>query len=196
MKPKCCILLGSPHPDGNTASLVKPFVHRLDAHGCETVWLHLYDRDIRPCIACCPCQTDWECPSCCQHDGMQEIFDSVLSCDLLVLATPIYSWYGTPPIKAVLDRMVYALCKYYGGEHGPSLLKGKKMALISTCGYRPENGSDLWESGMQRYCRHTQMKYCGAIAERHLGYDIPFMDKGKAERAEAFADRLLPLISE
>ena len=196
MNPKLCILVGSPRPSGNTASLLEPFVRRMESRGCETKLFRLYDRDIRPCIACRTCQTDWEKSNCCQRDGMQEIFDAVLSCDLLILATPIYSWYCTPPMKAALDRMVYALCKYYGGKKGPSLLQGKKMALISTCGYRPENGTDLWETGMKRYCRHAQMQYCGLLAERHLGYDVPFMDEGKAERAEAFADRLYQLLSE
>jgi len=35
-------------------------------------------------------------------------------CDLLVLASPIYSWYCSPPMKAVLDRLVYGMNKYYG----------------------------------------------------------------------------------
>ena len=71
---------------------------------------------------------------------MQEIFDSVLACDLLVLATPIYSWYCTPPMKAVLDRLVYGMNKYYGREKGPSLWEGKPVALIATCGYPEEGG--------------------------------------------------------
>ena len=65
---------------------------------------------------------------------MQEIFGLVLSCDLLILATPIYSWYCTPPMKAVLDRLVYGMNKYYGGERGPSLWAGRAVALLMTCG--------------------------------------------------------------
>lgn len=71
--------------------------------------------------------------------------DAVMRCDLIVLAMPIYSWYCTPPMKAVLDRLVYGMNKYYEKEKGPSLWAGKKVALISTCGYRPEKGADLWE---------------------------------------------------
>ncbi|BAK97285.1 hypothetical protein OBV_00870 [Oscillibacter valericigenes Sjm18-20] len=44
--------------------------------------------------------------------------------------------------------------------------------------------------GMQRYCRHSQLKYLGVLAERHLGYDTVFMDEAKATRAAAFADKL------
>ena len=36
---------------------------------------------------------------------------AVLACDLLVLATPIYSWFCTPPMKTALDRLVYGMNK-------------------------------------------------------------------------------------
>ena len=117
---------------------------------------------------------------CPQEDDMQEIFDSVLACDLLVLATPIYSWYCTPPMKAVLDRLVYGMNKYYGREKGPSLWEGKPVALIATCGYPVEKGADLWEAGMQRYCKHSRLRLLGMLAQRHRGYDTVFMDPEKA----------------
>ena len=121
---------------------------------------------------------------------MAEIFQAVLACDLLVLATPIYSWYCTPPLKAVLDRLVYGMNKYYGAQKGPALWAGKAIALIATCGYPPEKGADLWAEGMRRYCRHSQLRYLGMLAERHLGYDTVFMDTAKAGRAAAFAAAL------
>lgn len=121
---------------------------------------------------------------------MQEIFGLVLSCDLLILATPIYSWYCTPPMKAVPDRLVYGMNKYYGGERGPALWAGKPVALVSTCGYRPEKGADLWEEGMRRYCKHSSLVYDGMHAERDLGYKTTFLDPEKVGRARAFAHTL------
>lgn len=147
---KACILLASPRKQGNTAALTAPFAAELEKLGwsCRTVWL--YDLEVRPCRACRVCQQDWTVFGYPQEDDMQEIFDSVLACDLLVLATPIYSWYCTPPMKAVLDRLVYGMNKYYGREKGPSLWEDKPVALIATCGYPVEKGADLWEAGMQR----------------------------------------------
>ena len=87
--------------------------------------------------------------------------------------------------------MVYALNKYYGDEKGPSIWKGRKVAIITTCGYRPEKGADLWEEGMKRYCRHSGLEYAGMLSERHLGYDTVFMDEEKAQHARNFADRLM-----
>ena len=82
------------------------------------------------------------------------------------------------------------LCKYYGEEKGPSLLRGRRAAILTTCGYRPEKGADLFEEGVRRYCKHTGMTYAGMLAERHLGYNVPFMDGEKEQRARAFARTL------
>ncbi|MGI5963897.1 MAG: flavodoxin family protein [Lawsonibacter sp.] len=182
-----CILLGSPRKNGNTAALVTPFREELVRRGCqcETIWL--YEKQIAPCTACRTCQNDWSGFGCRIQDDAYPLFDRVLACDLLVLATPIYSWYCTPPMKALLDRLVYGMNKYYGAEKGPSLWKGKKLALISTCGYPPEKGADLWENGIIRYCKHSQLQYQGLLVERHLGYDVPFMDPDKQAHARAFA---------
>ena len=153
--------------------------------------VRLYDREIRPCMACRACQQDWTTFDCPQRDDVQEIAKQVLEADLIVLATPIYSFYCTPPMKALLDRLVYGLNKYYGGAKGPALWEGKGMALLMTCGYRPEKGCDLFEEGMRRYCKHSGLRYLGSHAERHLGYDVPFMDEEKEARVRAYARFLL-----
>ena len=191
---KICVLMGSPRKNGNTAAILEPFCEELRLCGAEVETVWLYDKEIRPCVACRECQKDWTVFGCTQEDGGQELFEKVLACDLLVLATPIYVWYCTPPMKALLDRMVYVMNKYYGEKRGPSLWKGKGVALLETCGYPPEKGSDLFEEGMRRYCRHSGLRYLGSHVEHHLGYHTVFMDEEKAERSRAFARTLLDMI--
>lgn len=188
---KVCILMGSPRKQGNTIAITRPFMDELERHGCSSELIWLYDKELNPCRACRACQKDWTIFGCAVHDDMQEIFDSVLACDLLVLATPIYSWYCTPPVKAVLDRLVYGMNKYYGEKKGPALWAGKKVALVTTCGYPVEKGADLWEQGIRRYCRHSQLSYVGMLAEHDLGYAHVFMDADKEQRARQFARQLL-----
>ena len=65
------------------------------------------------------------------------------------------------------------------------------MALLTTCGYRPEKGADLFEEGLRRYCKHSALRYLGSYAERHLGYSTAFMDEEKEARARKFARQLL-----
>ena len=98
---------------------------------------------------------------------------------------------GIVPMKALLDRLVYGMNKYYGERRGPSLWKGKALALLETCGYPPDKGCDLLEEGIRRYCRHSGLRYLGSHAERHESYAIPFVNAEKEQRTRAFALRLL-----
>ena len=213
---KILILAASPRKKGNTNALVSAFCEVLDKNTYDVV--NLYDLQIEPCLACRHCQRDWEQPNCVRQDDLsKDLFSKILQADLIVLATPVYAWFCTAPAKALLDRCVYALNKYYGvpeddaaneanaSEHGdagnedakaerrrgPSIWAGKRMALITTCGYPPEKGADLLEEGIRRYCKHSGLKYAGMLCERHMGYDVPFMDEDKAARAKAFARELL-----
>lgn len=187
---KYTVLMGSPHPQGNTAALLNPFLDECKKLNidCQVTWL--YNQDIKPCLGCQGCQKNWEEFACVQKDGMEEIAQAVRASDLLILATPIYSWYCTAPMKSVLDRLIYGMCKYYGGEKGPALLENKPAASIVTCGYRTEKGCDLWEEGLKRWCKHTNMRYIGMLARRDLGPKQPFMDPEKEESARDFAQAL------
>ncbi|MDD3347607.1 flavodoxin family protein [Oscillibacter sp.] len=188
---KACVLMGSPRKTGNTAALLRPFCEELTFGGAEVEVFWLYEMNIHPCVACRSCQRDWTAFGCRQEDDGQALFDRVRESDLIVLATPIYGWYCTAPMKALLDRLVYGMNKYYGQERGPSLWAGKAMALLETCGYPTEKGCDLFEEGMRRYCRHSALRYLGSHAERHLSYDVPFLDAEKETRTRSFAQKLL-----
>lgn len=185
------VFMGSPRRQGNTAALLEPFCQELALGGAETETIWLHDLDLRPCVACRCCQRDPAIFGCSRQDDGQQLFDLAMDSDLLVLATPIYSWYCTPPMKVLLDRLVYGMNKFYGPEPPKALWEGKALALLMTCGYRPERGCDLFEEGMRRYCKHSRLCYLGSHVERHLGYDVPFMDGEKEARTRAFARALL-----
>ena len=191
---KFSILMGSPRKNGNTQAILAPFMGELKTMGHETDLFWLTDMDIKGCTACRTCQKDWSVFGCVFKDDVQKIFDSVLAADCMVLASPIYSWYCTPPMKAVLDRLVYGMNKYYGeGDVGPSIWAGKHVSIITTCGYKPEKGADLFEEGIKRYCKHSALVYDGMHVERDLGYKSVFMDEEKAKRAKEFARFLVNL---
>ncbi|HEY8888797.1 MAG TPA: flavodoxin family protein [Clostridium sp.] len=192
---KLCILMGSPRVNGNTVSLVEPFVDELKRQNVEVKLINLFDKSIKPCIACRICQDTANVFGCPQKDDMQYIFDSVLEADCFVLATPIYSWYCTPPMKAVLDRLVYGMNKFYGETlKKESLWENKKCAIISTCGYKIENGADLFEQGIKRYCKHSNLIYGGMISVRDKGYKVKFMNDERIDQAKTFANKIIDLL--
>jgi len=192
---RACVIFASPRgEDSNTRAILHTFLDAWRDAGHEAEIFSLYDLSIAPCRACRACQTDHSAPNCAIRDDMAPIFESVLKSDLLVFASPIYSWYCTAPLKAAMDRMVYALCKFYGAERGPSLLEGKALCAITTCGYRPEQGADLFDEGLRRWCKHAKTRYLGLHAARHLGYDVPFLTEEIAQNAAEFAENILKSI--
>ena len=184
---KLTILMGSPRKTGNTAALLAPFREECERLGGEIEWISLYDKKIAPCLGCMACQDCLDGLDCVQHDDFAQVFRAMADSDVLVLATPIYAWYCTAPMKALLDRTIYAGNKNYGREKGPALLAGKGVASITTCGYRPEQGADLWEAGLKRCCKHGGMRYLGMLCRRDLGRQVPFLDEEKAQAARDFA---------
>ena len=185
---KICILFASPRPGGNTAQLMIPVKERLTELGHIYEEISLYQEEIKPCIACRSCQKDWTVFGCVHQDSMQNIFEAVLRADLILLESPVYSWSWTAPMKAALDRLVYGMNKYYGEEWGPSLWEGRKVALVTTCGYAVEKGTDLMEESLRRYCKHSKLHYMGMLAERQRSYKEAFMDEEKRWIAAAFAE--------
>lgn len=194
---KVCILTGSPRRNGNTAALLEPFKEELIKHGAEITAVDLFTKTIHPCTACRNCQDVSGAFGCPQKDDMQSVFELVREADLFVLATPIYSWYCTPPMKAALDRLVYGMNKFYGGTGLKECLwEGKKCAVLATCGYPVEKGADLFEQGMKRYCKHSRLDYIGMLAVRDEGYREEFMNDEIAGQARQFADRIASCFSQ
>lgn len=185
---KFCILMGSPRPEGNTAALLAPFLEECGMMGVESRVISLYDRTVNPCLGCRACQDCLNSLGCVQGDDFEEIFKAMEDCDVIIPATPIYSFFCTAPMKALLDRAIYAGTKNYGAVRGPRLLAGKRLAAIVTCGYSPEKGADLWEEGLKRWCRHGGLEYMGMFCRRDMGG--AFMNEERAQAVRDFAQAI------
>jgi len=187
---KVTILMGSFRKEGNTATLLRPFIKELEKLGAEIDYITVSKMHIEPCTACWTCQDIFESPGCPKSDDMNRVYESVLESDLIVFATPIYSWYCTPPMKVVLDRLVYGMNKYYGETEGPSLWEGKKCALVTTCGYEIEEGAGVLEEGLRRYSKHSRLHYLGKLAVRDIDGRSYFRSDSAVKKATDFAKKV------
>ena len=156
--------MGSPRLNGNTAELCKPFIDELKANGAEVSYTTLYGKNIAPCKACYACQQVSEEYGCIQRDDMQAIVEEIIKSDIIVLATPIYTWYCTTEMKAMLDRH-YGMNKFYGKGKG-SLWAGKGVAVIATHGYGRAYATEPFEMGIKRLCEHSGLIYIGMYSVR------------------------------
>lgn len=189
---RAAIIYGSPRKKGNTAALLTPFMEELKKHDVILDYFDVYEKNIAGCRACLGCQKDNTKINCVVQDDMQPVLNSLAESDLIIIAAPVYAWAAPAPVKAVIDRAIYASCKYYGDDpHGPALLKGKRLALLTTCGYPVDKGADIYEEMMKRYCKHCGLTYAGMLAERQRNLKEAFMDEEKEKHARAFAKTLL-----
>ena len=193
---KCTVLFGSPRKQGTTAAALSVLVSELEKLGGVCRVFDLYEENPTTCLGCKGCQ-DAEGFGCVQEDSLTDIYSEIADSDLLLLASPIYCWFCTAPMKAAVDRFIYATNKFYGDSGQKTmLLKGKSLAALATCGYPAEKGSDIWSEGLRRWCRHGKMDYRGMLTLRDFGGEVPFMTKAYEEQTRAFARELIESMGE
>ena len=183
------ILMGSPRLGGNTAELCKPLMGELERLGAGVCYMTLADKKIQPCRGCYACQDVAGEYGCVQKDDMEAVVERIRWADCLVLATPIYSWYCTAPMKAVLDRH-YGLNKFYGSAEG-SLWAGKSVAILATHGYDRAYATEPFETGVRRLCDHSGLSYLGLYSVRDEDNLASFRTAEAQEGARLFARRLM-----
>lgn len=184
-----CILMGSPRLNGNTVELLKPFIAELESNGSLVDYIPLADKIIQPCKGCYACQQVREKYGCVQRDDVEDIMEKIIDSDCVVFASPIYTWYCTAPMKALLDRH-YGLNKFYGKLKG-SLWAGKKIAIIATHGYDADYGANPFETGIKRLCEHSHLKYAGMYSVRDKDDLASFQTAEAIAGAREFALQLL-----
>lgn len=184
-----CVLMGSPRENGNTSEILKPFIDELKVNGCGVDYINLFKKNILPCNGCYACQHVDRAYGCILNDDTAEIMESVIKGDIVVFATPIYTWYCTAPMKALLDRH-YGLNKFYGKASG-SLWAGKKVAIIATHGYDAEYGAGPFETGIKRLCEHSNLTYAGMYSVRDEDDLASFQTETAVNGAREFARKII-----
>lgn len=192
---KVSILMGSMNKNGNTATLLKPFIEQLKILGVNYEYLWLKDYKFETCKSCFKCQNVEKSPGCSINDEMNEIYKSILASDCVLLASPIYTWFCTVPMKLVLDRL-FCMNKYYGNtENYYSLMEGKKIAITTTCGYEIEKGADLFEEAVKRLAEHSHVDYIGMLAVRDLNGVSDFETNDVINLSKEFAEKIYEVLT-
>lgn len=181
--------MGSPRFNGNTVELLRPFIEELELNSTQVTYITLADKKISSCLGCYVCQDSTGEYGCQQSDDMQAIVSQIIQSDCFVLATPIYTWYCPPEMKAMLDRF-YGMNKFYGRGKG-SLWKGKKCAIIATHGYDVQYATEPFETGIKHLCEHSDLNYLGMYSVRDVDDKASFQTTEAVEGAKKFARLLL-----
>ncbi len=146
MAKKIVILNGSPRRNGNTAALVQAFTEGAESAGNTATEFFLSSMDIHGCKGCFGGQSGRECP-CVQRDDMARIYPEVKTCDVIVLATPLYYWNMSGQLRTAIDRL-FAL-----EEGDENLLRGHGRAsvlLMAAEGHGFEDVAAYYDHLMER----------------------------------------------
>jgi NAD(P)H-dependent FMN reductase len=95
-------LNGSPHRDGNTATLMGWVAEGSESAGAQIEWIHVVDYKIQYCRGCFTCLRSGECPI---GDDFQAVRERLLEAEAVVVGSPVYEGQPTSLLKALLDRL-------------------------------------------------------------------------------------------
>jgi multimeric flavodoxin WrbA/protein-tyrosine-phosphatase len=128
-------LQGSPRKKGNTDILLSAFMDTARENGAETCIIDVYKQKINPCIECSICEKKGLCSI--QDEMSQKIYPLLRRADIVVLASPIFFYNVTAPLKALIDRtQTFWSRKYRLNMEDPrrKIRKGFLLAIGATKG--------------------------------------------------------------
>ena len=164
---------GSPHKgEGITALILNPFLDGLRDGGAEVELFYTKELNVNPC------QGDLNCwlktpGRCSQQDDMQWLGPKLNGADVLVLASPVYVFGVTGPLKNVLDRIIPGIEPFFELRNGHCThplkpgTKWGKIVLVSSCGFWEMDNFEPLAVQMQTLCRIAGAEFAGALLRPH-----------------------------
>lgn len=107
---KILAMHGSPRRRGNTSLLLKQAVEGARQAGAEVEEIVLRDLKMSPCLEIYGCKKDGRCVI---RDDFQPVYDQLLACDALMLASPIFFYAVSAHTKMLMDRCQSLWVKKY-----------------------------------------------------------------------------------
>jgi multimeric flavodoxin WrbA len=160
---------GSPRKRANTTALLEQLLAGAQAEGAKTQVITPWKMQIEPCVACEGCYKDGRCIV---KDDFQLVYDLILDCDALVLATPIYFGTVSAQVKPLIDRCecFWAMRDVVKAAMPPGPAGGqRKGVLIATAGQDLEHMFDGTRFTFEFLMRSLQGEVCAELL--HGGYD-------------------------
>ena len=103
-------IYGSPRRKGNTSLLLKNAVKGAIEAGAEVEEIILRDLKMSPCLEIYGCKKTGRCVI---QDDFQHVYDKLLSCQGLMLASPIFFYTVSAHTKILMDRCQSLWVKRY-----------------------------------------------------------------------------------
>jgi multimeric flavodoxin WrbA len=129
---KILAIYGSPRRKGNTTLLLDQAVKGALDTGAQVEKIVLRDLKMSPCLEIYGCK---ETGRCVIQDDFQKVYDQLLACDGLMLASPIFFYTVSAHTKILMDRCQSLWVKKYWINKTPyGQSKAKRKGLFISVG--------------------------------------------------------------
>lgn len=120
MMVKILAVYGSPRRKGNTSLLLQEAVKGAREAGAEVQEVVLRDLKISPCLEIYGCKKAGRCAI---QDDFQGLYDQLLACQGLMLASPIFFYSVSAHTKSMIDRCQSLWVKKYWIENSKMVIR-------------------------------------------------------------------------
>ena len=103
-------IYGSPRRKGNTAELLKQAIKGARDVGAQVEEVVLRDLKMSPCLEIYGCKKEGRCAI---NDDFQQVYDKLINCKALILASPIFFYSVSAHTKILIDRCQSLWVKKY-----------------------------------------------------------------------------------
>ena len=154
-------LLGSARKGGNSDLLLQEVLSGATSEGAEVESVRLPNLKINPCLNCGGCD---DSGTCVQKDDMQELYNKLLTYDIIILASPIYFMGISAWAKAMIDRCQALWVRKYKMDKLPEAPRSqRKGVFVSVSGMKKPTVFDGARLTVQSFFATIHVTYLGDL---------------------------------
>jgi len=186
---------GSPHRDGNTATMLAEVLRELEEQGIETELVHLTG-PLAGCKACFKCREKKNGRCVQDKDMINQCIEKMAAADGIIIGSPTYFADLTPETKALIDRAGFvAMANGYMFKRkvGAAVVAVRRAGAIHV--FDSINhlflisqmiiaGSSYWNIGMGLVQKDVERDEEGLATMRTLGQNMGWLIKKIKSREE------------
>ena len=156
-------LLGSARRGGNSDVLLENVVDGIKSANSdvEVEVIRLSKLKITPCLNCGGCDSEGICV---QNDDMQNLYDKLLTYDIILLSSPIYFMGVSAWTKAMIDRCQALWVRKYQLKKLPKKSRPeRKGVFLSVSGMKKPTVFDCAKLTVQSFFATIHVTYLGSL---------------------------------
>ena len=175
---KVLAISGSPRKDGNSETVIRKIIEKLDRY--ESEFVRLNDLSLKGCQACRYCRTKGN--KCILKDDISNLLEKMKDADRIIIGSPNYMGCVSGQFKILMDRM-YSL---KDSGRNSRLDAGKKAVLVFSQGHSDETAYAECYNNVKKRIESLNIEVADTVIASNV--EIPGEVKDKKEIIDKVAE--------